>query len=184
MVTITPIASILLCVVFVILSNPTPFLPPLLLPSSSSSVHADSFKISSNPLISSPVPPPSSSRQSIPPSSSSLSSGPCRYCNLCQCQQPSDEESLDLYRWVQQQFYSKDNNGEQSGEETEEQNGEESGEKILRQNNEAYKENAEERTEEEEEILQSAKDVVEGHLNDEIANLEENELRRRRERLL
>ena len=134
-------------------------------------MQADSFKISSLPLISSPVPPPSSSRDSGPPPSPSVPSGPCRYCNLCQCQQPSDEESDVLYRWVQQQFYSKDNNGEQSGEKTEEQNGEESGEKILRQKYEANKEKAEERIEEEEECLQCAKDVVEGHVNDEIANL-------------
>eukprot|EP00090_Calanus_glacialis_P029603 TRINITY_DN47522_c0_g1_i1.p1 TRINITY_DN47522_c0_g1~~TRINITY_DN47522_c0_g1_i1.p1 ORF type:complete len:185 (+),score=59.85 TRINITY_DN47522_c0_g1_i1:50-604(+) len=184
MVSLSPIASVFLSVVSIILSNPTPFLPPLLLPSSSSSVQADSFKISSLPLISSLVPPPSSSRQSSTPPSPSVPSGPCRYCNLCQCHQPSDEESDDLYRWVQQQFYSKNNNGEQSGEETEEQKGEGSGEKILRLNNEAHKERAKERTEEEEELVQSAKDGVERHANDKIANMEENELRRRRDRLL
>ena len=89
-----------------------------------------------------------------------------------------------FYRWVQQQFYSKNNNGEQSGEETEEQKGEGSGEKILRLNNEAHKERAKERTEEEEELVQSAKDGVERHANDKIANMEEKELRRRRDRLL
>ena len=162
------LVPIFLIVVSPILSSPMHFLPPLFLPSSSSSVQADLFKISSLPLISSSVPPPSSSRQSSTPPSPSVPSGPCRYCNLCQCHQPSDEESEDLYRWVQQQFYSKNNNGEQSGEETEEQKGEGSGE----------------RTEEEEELVQSAKDGVERHANDKIANMEEKELRRRRDRLL
>ena len=54
MVTITPIASILLCVVFVILSNPIPFLPHLLLPSSSSSVHLRYPAVLSYPLQSNP----------------------------------------------------------------------------------------------------------------------------------
>ena len=50
----------------------------------------------------------------------------------------------------------------------------------MRQNNEANKE----KNEAEKEVVQSAKDGMEGYLNDEIANMEENELRRRRNRLL
>ena len=54
----------------------------------------------------------------------------------------------------------------------------------MRWNNEADKERTKESTEEEEEFVESAKDGVEGSVNDEKANMEENELRRRRDRML
>ena len=54
----------------------------------------------------------------------------------------------------------------------------------MRQNNEAEKERAKERTEEAEELVQSAKAGVGRNVKDEIANMEENELRRRRDRLI
>ena len=181
---------IFLVAVSIILSSPMHFRPPLFLPSSSSSVPADSFKISSLPLISSAV--PSSPLDFGLPSSPSIPSGPCRYCNLCQCQQPS--ESDDLHRWVQQQFYSRDNNGEQRGEDTQEQNGEQtqeqkgegSEERILRRKYEANKERFEERTGEEDKVeeSQSSTDGLDRHRNDEIADTEDTEIKRRRDRLL
>ena len=48
----------------------------------------------------------------------------------------------------------------------------------MRRNIEADKERTKERTEEEEEFVQSAKAGMEGNVNDEIANMEETEIRR------
>ena len=80
------------------------------------------------------------------------------------------------------QFHRQDDNGEQRGEQTEEQNGEGSGERNLRQNKEANKEVSENKTEEEDEFKQSSKDGMERHVNDEIANMEEKEVKRKRDR--
>ena len=77
----------------------SPLLPPLLLPSS----HVPDL-----PYQSAEVETIRTSRQFSPHSSpppNDSEHGGCRYCNLCQCQAPSDEEGHDLFLWIQQHFY-------------------------------------------------------------------------------
>ena len=78
----------------------SPLLPPLLLPPSQTGkfqVSNTSYPSASGETIR------SSQHSSTPPNNSEH--GGCRYCNLCQCQAPSDEEGHDLFLWIQQHFY-------------------------------------------------------------------------------
>ena len=158
--------SIFLPFISIILSRPTPFLPPLLLPSSSSS-QADLFKVSNLPLLSSPVLSPPSTHSSPPPAPQSSpvtdnTHGPCRYCNLCQCKPPSAAESQAVYSWIQKQFYN--NEGTEDG----------------------TKDGTEEETEEGEvrKTGQVIREDMERHMDNAMADREQNEIRRRRDRLL
>ena len=78
----------------------SPLLPPLLLPAS----QTDKFQVSNISYQSASGETIRSSRHSSTPPSDSEHGG-CRYCNLCQCQAPSDEEGHDLFLWIQQHFY-------------------------------------------------------------------------------
>ena len=74
----------------------SPLLPTLTLPSSSSSKYSYQYKYS---------PPPPGQPSAVQPVTVGKEDGECRYCNLCHCGQPSDEDGQVFSAWIQRQLY-------------------------------------------------------------------------------
>ena len=73
------------------------FLPPLVLPSStSSSLYSVQSKLPSPTL-------PSLKKSPSPDPAAAVSY--CRYCSLCECQQPTDEDGQAFSVWIRRQLY-------------------------------------------------------------------------------